>query len=77
MAGLGNDPALPLNARGASNLAALARLIGLVRYFHPSDASAGLDWPAWTINAVERWKALGMPPSSPGSSASSWRVGLR
>jgi hypothetical protein len=52
MAGLGNDPALSLSTRGAANLAALARLVGLVRYFHPSDASAGLNWPEWTINAV-------------------------
>ncbi len=51
-AGLGNEPARNLSDRGAANLAALARLVGLVRYFHPSDESARLDWPAWTIEAV-------------------------
>jgi hypothetical protein len=52
VAGLGNEPARPLTDRGAANLAALAHLVGLVRYFHPSDESARLDWPAWTIAAV-------------------------
>ncbi len=51
-AGLGNEAARALTGEGAANLAALARLIGLVRYFHPSDESARLDWPAWTIEAV-------------------------
>jgi hypothetical protein len=51
-AGLGNEPARELTDRGAENLAALARLLGAVRYFHPSDESASLDWPAWTIEAV-------------------------
>ncbi len=51
-AGLGNEPARALTDQGAANLAALARLLGLVRYFHPSDESARLDWPAWTIEAV-------------------------
>jgi hypothetical protein len=51
-AGLGNEPARALSDRGAANLAALARLLALVRYFHPSDGSARLDWPAWTIEAV-------------------------
>lgn len=51
-AGLGNEPARTLTDRGRVNLAALARLVGLVRYFHPSDESAHLDWPAWVIEAV-------------------------
>ncbi len=51
-AGLGNEPARALTHEEAANLAALARLVGLVRYFYPSDESARLDWPAWTIEAV-------------------------
>jgi C-terminal processing protease CtpA/Prc len=51
-AGLGNEPAHVLTGEGAANLAALARLVALVRYFHPSDESARLDWPLWTIEAV-------------------------
>jgi hypothetical protein len=53
-AGLGNEPPRELTDRGAANLAAFARLVGLVRYFHPSDEAAGLDWSAWTIDAVGR-----------------------
>jgi hypothetical protein len=53
-AGLGNEPPRVLTDRGAANLAAFARLVGLVRYFHPSDEAAGLDWSAWTIDAVGR-----------------------
>lgn len=49
---LGNEPAHALTDQGAANLAALARLLELMRYFHPSDESAQLDWPAWTIEAV-------------------------
>jgi hypothetical protein len=56
-AGLGNEPARALTDRGVANLAALARLVGLVRYFHPSDESARLDWPAWTIEAVGQAEA--------------------
>ena len=51
-AGLGNEPARALTGDGLANLAALSRLLGLVRYFHPSDTSARVDWPAWTIKAV-------------------------
>ena len=51
-AGLGNEPARALTDQGRANLAALARLVALVRYFHPSDESARLDWPEWAINAV-------------------------
>ncbi len=50
--GMGDEPPRALTDQGAANLAALCRLIGLVRYFHPSDESARLDWPAWTIEAV-------------------------
>jgi hypothetical protein len=53
-AGLGNEPARALTNSGVANLAALGHLMGLVRYFHPSDESAALDWPAWTLEAVGR-----------------------
>ncbi len=51
-AGLGNERARALTDQGAANLTALARLVGLLRYFHPSDESVRLDWPSWTIEAV-------------------------
>src|SRR2546423_1771330 len=39
-AGEGNEPPRPLAGRGRDNLVALARLLGIVRYFHPSDGVA-------------------------------------
>ena len=35
-------------------LTAFARLLGPVRYFHPSDEVANTDWEAFTVNAVGR-----------------------
>lgn len=52
-AGVGNEGPRPLEERGVANLKALARLVGLVRYFHPSDQAARLDWPAWALQAVD------------------------
>ena len=53
------EPPRPLAGRGLANLAALARLLGYVRYFHPSDEAAEADWDAFAISgvrAVERAK---------------------
>ena len=33
----GNEPPRPLSDRGLENLAAFTRLLGYVRFFHPSD----------------------------------------
>lgn len=47
----------PLSSRGTENLVAFARLLSLVRFFHPSDAAAGADWNRVAvagIDAVER-----------------------
>ena len=46
-------------ARGVQNLAAFARLLSLVRFFHPSDAVAAADWNRVAVagaGAVERAK---------------------
>ena len=40
----GNTAARSFSAAGLANLTAFARLYGYVRYFHPSDESAGADW---------------------------------
>ena len=32
--------------------AAFARLCGVLRYFYPSDAAAGLDWNRFAVHAV-------------------------
>lgn len=50
------EPARPLTERGAENLAAFTRLLGYVRFFHPSDQAAATNWNAFAaagIRAVE------------------------
>jgi C-terminal processing protease CtpA/Prc len=45
--------AQPLEGRGLDNLVAFTRLLGYVRYFHPSDAAADTNWNAFAIHAVK------------------------
>lgn len=58
-AGEGNEPARALDDRSLDNLVAFARLLGYVRYFHPSDEAATTDWNAFAhrgVKAVEKAK---------------------
>ncbi|HEY4588379.1 MAG TPA: hypothetical protein VII86_04090, partial [Thermoanaerobaculia bacterium] len=51
------QPPRPLSQRSAANLTAFARLLALVRFFHPSDAAAAADWNRVAVagvGAVER-----------------------
>jgi C-terminal processing protease CtpA/Prc len=51
-----SEPARPVTERGLENLAAFTRLLGYVRYFHPSDRAAATDWNAFAaagVRAVE------------------------
>src|SRR3954452_14979094 len=41
---LSAQPPRPLSQRGTATLTAFARLLALVRFFHPSDAVAAADW---------------------------------
>ena len=50
--GEGDEPARPLQGRGLDNLVSFARLLGYVRYFHPSDEAAATDWDQFAINGV-------------------------
>src|SRR5262245_66588642 len=43
--------------REIENVAAFARLFGVVRYFYPSDAAASLDWNRFAIYGVRRLRA--------------------
>jgi C-terminal processing protease CtpA/Prc len=52
-AGQGNVPPRPLTERGRANLIAFTRLLGYVRYFHPSDQVAALNWDRFAIEAVD------------------------
>ncbi|HEY2293975.1 MAG TPA: peptidase S41, partial [Thermoanaerobaculia bacterium] len=44
--------AQPLSQRGVANLTAFARLLALVRFFHPSDAVAAADWNRVAVAGV-------------------------
>jgi hypothetical protein len=47
-------PRAPTPAPEIENVAAFARLYGVVRYFYPSDAAAGLDWNRFAVHGVAR-----------------------
>lgn len=48
------SPPFELSPRGLDNVAAAARLLGYLRYFHPSDQIVGLtDWEGFTIAVLE------------------------
>ncbi len=44
----------PIGAVEASRLRSLGILIGYLRFFHPSDQSASLDWRVYEVEAVRR-----------------------
>ncbi len=47
-------PPRALEGRALENLVALARLIGYVRYFHPSDGSLAADWDQLAVAEIPR-----------------------
>jgi len=59
--GEGNEPARPLEERGLDNLIAFGRLLGYVRYFHPSDQAAATDWDRFAIDGVRAVEAAKDP----------------
>jgi C-terminal processing protease CtpA/Prc len=50
--GEGNDPPRLLGAQGLANLVAFTKLLGVVRFFHPSDEAAATDWDQFAIAGV-------------------------
>lgn len=50
-----------LRADPVDNLIAFTRLLGYVRYFHPSDQAAAADWEKFAIEAVPVVEAAGTP----------------
>src|SRR5439155_1342015 len=46
------DAARPLTSRGLRNEVAFARLLGYIRYFHPSDEGAKTDWASFAIRGA-------------------------
>ncbi len=51
--GEGNHPPRPLRGRALDNLVAFTRLLGYLRYFHPSDEAARLNWDEFAILGVQ------------------------
>ncbi len=49
----GNVPPRPIDDQGVRNLVALAKMMGAVRYFHPSNEAAQVDWDRWLHQAIE------------------------
>lgn len=48
-----NEPPRQLTGRGLDNLAAFTRLLGYVRFFHPSDQAAAANWDQVAIAGVQ------------------------
>lgn len=53
----GDLAANSVSVRGLENLRAFARLYGLLRWFHPSDAAANADWDSIAIAGIPRIEA--------------------
>src|SRR5207249_10266216 len=51
-AGVGSEPARPLEGRALDNLVAFTKLLGYVRCFHPSDEAAATKWDLFAIDCV-------------------------
>lgn len=49
---VGTPTERPLSARALDNVSAFTRLLGVVRYFHPSDQAAGADWNAFAAHGM-------------------------
>jgi Peptidase family S41 len=58
---LGTPAASQAPQANLPNVAALARLYGVVRYFYPSDAAAALDWNRFAVHAAKQARAARNP----------------
>jgi hypothetical protein len=54
-------PPRPFTGRGLDNVVAFSRLLGYVRYFHPSDQAARADWDTLAIESVSAVEAANSP----------------
>lgn len=55
------EAARPLEGRALDNLVAFARLLGYVRFFHPSDEAASANWDALAISGVRAVETADSP----------------
>jgi C-terminal processing protease CtpA/Prc len=60
-AGEGDEPARALAGRGLDNLVAFTKLLGYVRFFHPSDQVAAADWDKLALAGVQATEKAGSP----------------
>ena len=58
-AAAGNEAPRRLSPRGLENLEAFSRLLGYVRFLHPSDQAAAADWDRVAIAGVQEAAAHG------------------
>ncbi len=49
----------PLTSQGLANIVAFTRLLGYVRYFHPSDEAATVNWETFAITGIRRVESAG------------------
>jgi C-terminal processing protease CtpA/Prc len=49
-----NEPGRAFGQRGLENVMAFARLYGYVRYFHPSDEAATVNWHQFVVNNISQ-----------------------
>lgn len=52
-----------LSSHDLKNLVALTRLLGYVKYFHPSDEAGAVDWEAFTVHGIRKIRGLKDPKS--------------
>lgn len=61
----GTEPARRLSPEGTENLVAFSRLLGYVRFFHPSDQAAAANWDLTAIAGVQRIESAADGPYEP------------
>lgn len=59
--GEGNQPSAELSPRELDNIVALARLVGYVRFFHPTKTVKRTNWDLFTINAIRHVEKADSP----------------
>lgn len=60
-AAAGDEPPRSLSPLGLQNLEAFTRLLGYVRFFHPSDQAVAADWDQVAIAGIQRIEAATSP----------------
>ena len=60
-------PPRPLSNTGLGNLTALARMLGGVRHFHPSDQMVAVDWNQFTVQGVRAIEGAATPQDLAGA----------